>query len=61
MRELTPAEKRKYDKMVLGSRQISLHDFLDTVPDVPDPSPNEIQFPSEIDSKIQYTQMELFK
>ena len=61
MRELTPAEKRKYDKMVLGSRQISLHDFLDTVPDVPDSSPNEIQFPSEIDSKIQYTQIELFK
>ena len=61
MRELSPAEKRKYDKMVRGSRQISLHDLLDTVPNVPAPSTDEIQFSSENDSKIQYTQMELFK
>ena len=61
MRELSPAEKRKYDKMVRGSRQFSLHDLLDTVPNVPAPSTDEIQFSSENDSKIQYTQMELFK
>ena len=51
MRELTPTEKRNYDKMVRGSRQISLHDFLDTVPNVPAPSTDEIQFSSENDSK----------
>ena len=47
--------------MVLGSKQISLQDILNSVPKVSDPSTDKIQFPFENDSKIQYTQMELFK
>ena len=61
MRELTPEERKQYDKLVLGSKQISLNDFLGTVPKVPDQTTDKIQFPFENDSKIQYTQMELFK
>ena len=61
MRELTPAEKRKYDKMVLGSKQISLQDILNSVPKISDPSTDKIQFPFENDLKIQYTQMEFIQ
>jgi len=51
MRELTPEERKQYDKLVLGSKQISLNDFLGTVPKVPDQSTDKIQFPFENDSK----------
>ena len=61
MRELTPEERKQYDKMVLGSKQINLQDILNSVPKVSDPLTDKIQFPFENDSKIQYTQMELFK
>ena len=55
MRELTPEERKQYDKMVLGSKQISLQDILNSVPKVPDQTTDKIQFPFENDSKIQYT------
>ena len=57
MRELTPEERKQYDKMVLGSKQINLQDILNSVPKVSDPLTDKIQFPFENDSKIQYTQI----
>ena len=61
MRELTPEERKQYDKLVLGSKQISLQDIFNFVPKISDTSTDKIQFPFENNSKIQYTQMELFK
>lgn len=59
MRELTAAERKAYDKMILGSRQMSLKDIIKTEISGPEKSEEE-KFP-ENDSKIIYSQMELFK
>ena len=59
MRELTAAERKAYDKMILGSKQISLTDIIKTEISGPEKSADE-NFP-ENDSKIIYSQMELFK
>lgn len=34
MRELTPEERKQYDKMVLGSKQINMQDILNSVPKI---------------------------
>ena len=61
MRELTAAERKAYDKMILGSRQMNLKDLINI-----EPSPNnnintEAEKILKNDSKIVFSQMELFK
>ena len=61
MRELTAAERKAYDKMILGSKQMNIKDFLkmdDT--SFTKEEPEDI-FPLKDDSKVIYSQMELFK
>ncbi len=59
MRELTAAERKAYDKMVLGSRQMSIKDILKSeTTNLESAIDNSIL---ENDSKIIYSQMELFK
>ncbi len=61
MRELTAAERKAYDKMILGSRQMNLKDLINI-----EPSPNnnlniETEKLLKNNSKIVFSQMELFK
>ena len=61
MRELTAAERKAYDKMILGSRQMNLKDLINI-----EQSPNnniitETEKLLKNDSKIVFSQMELFK
>ncbi len=61
MRELTAAERKAYDKMILGSRQMNLKDLINI-----EQSPNnniitEAEKLLKNDSKIVFSQMELFK
>lgn len=59
MRELTVAERKAYDKMVIGSRQMSIKDILKSeTTNLESAIDNSIL---ENDSKIIYSQMELFK
>lgn len=59
MRELTAAERKAYDKMVIGSRQMSIKDILKSeTTNLESAIDNSIL---ENDSKIIYSQMELFK
>ena len=60
MRELTPAEKRNYDKMVLGSRQMNLKDLISIDQSPNNTSPSELEKMLKNDSKIVFSQMELF-
>jgi len=60
MRELTPAEKRNYDKMVLGSRQMNLKDLISIDQSPNNTSPSELEKLLKNDSKIVFSQMELF-
>lgn len=56
MRELTAAERKAYDKMVLGSRQMSIKDILKSeTTNLESAIDNSIL---ENDSKINYSQME---
>ena len=57
MRELTAEEKYEYDHIILGARQMSIAELIDDVPATSDALPS---FPDETDSKIIFTQMELF-
>ncbi len=58
MRELTAEEKYKYDHIILGARQMNITELLDDDPATSDTLPS---FSDETDSKIIYTQMELFR
>ena len=60
MRELTPAEKRNYDKMVLGSRQMNLKDLISIDQSPNNTSTSELEKMLKNDSKIVFSQMELF-
>ena len=60
MRELTPAEKRNYDKLVLGSRQMNLKDLISIDQSPNNTSPSELEKMLKNDSKIVFSQMELF-
>ncbi len=60
MRELTPAEKRNYDKMVLGSKQMNLKDLISIDQSPNNTSPSELEKLLKNDSKIVFSQMELF-
>ena len=57
MRELTAEEKHEYDHIILGARQMSITELIDDDPATSDTLPS---FPDETDSKIIFTQMELF-
>ena len=61
MRELTSAEQKEYDKMILGSRQMDLKDFLNTESFTSEAKISTPEFLTENHSKILFTQMELFK
>ena len=58
MRELTAEEKRAYNRIVLGAKQMSLDDLLDYHTDTKDTLPS---FPDETDKKVIFTQMKLFE
>ena len=57
MRKLTAEEKRAYNRIVLGSKQMRLDDFLDVHNDTRNSLP---PVPDETDKRIIFTQMELF-
>ncbi len=60
MRELTLEERKKYDRMVRNSKQMSIHDIIN-IEAAPHSSKSLDLIDDENDSKIIYTQMELFK
>lgn len=57
MRELTAEEKRAYNRIILGSKQMRLDDFLNDDNDTGDILP---PFPDETDKRVIFTQMKLF-
>jgi len=61
MRELTAAERKAYDKMVLGSRQMNLKDLINIEQSPNDNIITETEKLLKNDSKIVFSQMELFK
>ena len=61
MRELTASERKAYDKMVLGSRQMNLKDIINIEQSPNDTLPSELEKLLKNDSKIVFSQMELFK
>ncbi len=61
MRELTAAERKEYDKMILGSKQMNLRDLISIEQSPPNnTSPSELEKMLKNDSKIVFSQMELF-
>ncbi len=61
MRELTAAERKEYDKMILGSKQMNLRDLISIEQSPPNnTSPSELEKLLKNDSKIVFSQMELF-
>lgn len=61
MRELTAAERKEYDKMILGSKQMNLRDLISIEQSHPNnTSPSELEKLLKNDSKIVFSQMELF-
>ena len=61
MRELTAAERKAYDKMVLGSRQMNLKDLINIEQSQNNNINTETEKILKNDSKIVFSQMELFK
>lgn len=61
MRELTAAERKAYDKMVLGSRQMDLKDLINIEQSQNNNINTETEKKLKNDSKIVFSQMELFK
>ena len=57
MRELTAEEKNEYDHIILGARQMRITELIG---DDPEPINTLPSFSDETDSKIIFTQMELF-
>lgn len=57
MRELTAEEKKAYNHIVLGSKQMRLDDFINGENDTRDTLP---PFPDETDKRTIFTQMTLF-
>ncbi len=58
MRELTTEEKRAYNRIILGSKQMSLNEFLNYRTNTKDTLPS---FPDETDKRVIFTQMKLFE
>ena len=58
MREMTAEEKRAYNHIILGARQMSIVELLGDHSDTRDTLP---PFPDETDKRIVFTQMKLFE